>query len=157
MCSDFAFNSLICLLLHTVQKTNLNAPFCCCCVLHINRSGLNHTNQYPVIYVVANPVRSLLDRKKMQRNIYKAPQRGMKTKQTKKQDKNDKKKETITQSTCQKKNRSRRRSIERVWYSVVPAASHPTTFSYRNHAPKRIASTTEQVCIKFPNGRTEKC
>ena len=27
----------------------------CCCCLHINRSGLNHT--YPVIYVVANPVR----------------------------------------------------------------------------------------------------
>ena len=30
--------------------------FCCCCILHINRSGLNHT-RYPVIYVVANPVR----------------------------------------------------------------------------------------------------
>ena len=28
---------------------------CCCCCLHINRSGLNYT--YPVIYVVANPVR----------------------------------------------------------------------------------------------------
>ena len=28
----------------------------CCCILHINRSGLNHT-RYPVIYVVANPVR----------------------------------------------------------------------------------------------------
>ena len=39
-----------------------NSNSSCCCFLHINRSGLNHT-RYPVIYVVANPVRGLLGRK----------------------------------------------------------------------------------------------
>ena len=34
-----------------------------CCVLHIHRSGLNPL-PYPVIYVVANPIRGLLDRKR---------------------------------------------------------------------------------------------
>ena len=40
-------------------KKNQNAPRPsehCCCILHINRSG---PQPYPVIYVVANPVRGL--------------------------------------------------------------------------------------------------
>ena len=32
-----------------------SACCCCCCILHINRSSLNL--YYPVVYVVANPVR----------------------------------------------------------------------------------------------------
>ena len=43
---------------NALPSTSTTAMFlpccCCCCILHINRSGLNH---YPVIYVVANPVR----------------------------------------------------------------------------------------------------
>ena len=46
------------------------------------------------IHVIANPVRGLLDRKD-RRNIYKAPTGA------KKQNKNNKKKGTITQSICQ--------------------------------------------------------
>ena len=45
--------SLITVSLH--QDCTTTVFCCCCCCLHINRSGLNHT--YPVIYVVANPVR----------------------------------------------------------------------------------------------------
>ena len=39
------------------------------------------------------------------------------------------------------KNKGEGHSIERVWY-IVPAASHPITSPDRNHASKRIASTT---------------
>ena len=37
-------------------------------------SAINHT-RYPVIYVVANPVRGLLDRKRSEEHIYQAPMR----------------------------------------------------------------------------------
>ena len=51
-----------------------NIDSCCCCVLHINRSGLNHTQLFT--YVVPNPVlRGMLDRKKSEEHIYKAPTR----------------------------------------------------------------------------------
>ena len=54
--------------------------FCCCCFLHINRSGLNHTQYYtrlPIRYVVYWTERD-------QRNIYQAPMRANeKHKQTK--------------------------------------------------------------------------
>ena len=55
--------------------------------------------------------------------------------------KNDKEKGTrITKYTCQKKI-DEEHSIERVW-RIVPAASHPIPSPARNHAPKRVASTT---------------
>ena len=42
------------------------AVFVCVCV-HINRSGLNQIN--PVMYVAANPVRGLLDRKRSEEHL----------------------------------------------------------------------------------------
>ena len=80
---------------------------CCCCFLHINRSGLNHTQYYtwlPIRYVVCWTERD-------QRNIYHAP---MRAKEKHKQTKNDKEKGTrITKYTCQKKI-DEGHSIERV-------------------------------------------
>ena len=71
---------------------------------------------YPAIYVVANPVRSLLDRENTRETSTKL-QREHENKTKQKQDKNDKKKGTITQSTCQKK-MEEGHSIYRVWYSA---------------------------------------
>ena len=66
-----------------------NVPSCCCscCFLHINRSGLNHTQYYtwlPIRYVVCWAERD-------QRNIYQAP---MRAKEKHKHTKNDKEKGT---------------------------------------------------------------
>ena len=81
---------------------------CCCCILHINRSGLNHTQQYtwlPIRYVVCWAERD-------QRNIYQAPTRA---KEKHKHTKNDKEKGTgITKYTGQRKT-DEGHSIERVW------------------------------------------
>ena len=84
---------------------------CCCCFLHINRSGLNHTQKYtwlPIRYVVCWT-------EKDQRNIYRAP---MRAKEKHKHTKNDKEKGTgITKYTGQKKI-NEGHSIERVWHSA---------------------------------------
>ena len=94
---------------------------------------------YPVVYVVANPVRGLLDRKRSEVHLQSSNE-SIKTQQNKNKTKNDKNKGRITQSTCQK-NIGEEQSIERV--RIVPAPSHPITSPDRNHTtPKRIASTT---------------
>ena len=83
--------------------------------------------------MVANPVvRGLLDRKRSEEHLQSSNESITKHK--------NKKKGTITQSTCQKKIEEGH-SIER-GFGIVPAASHPIPSSDRNHAPKRIASTT---------------
>ena len=68
----------------------------------------------PVIYVVANPVRVLLDRKRSEEHLQSSNESKRKT-QT---NKNDKEKGTrITKCTCQKKI-DEGHSIERVWHSA---------------------------------------
>ena len=88
-----------------------NRLICGCCFLHINRSGLNHTQYYtwfPIRYVVCWTERG-------QRNIYRAP---MRAKEKHKQTINDKEKGTrIAKYTCQKKIDGGH-SIERVWHSA---------------------------------------
>ena len=64
------------------------------------------------MYVVANPVRGLLHRKKSEEHLQSSNE-SMKTKQNK----NGKKKKNTTQSTCQKKI-GEEQPIERVWYSA---------------------------------------
>ena len=69
---------------------------------------------YPVIYVVAIPVRGLLDRKRSEEHLPSSNESKRKT-QT---NKNDKEKGTrITKYTCQKKI-DEGHSIERVWHSA---------------------------------------
>ena len=70
------------------------------------------------IYVVANPVRGLLDRKRSEEHLQSSNESKIKnkTKNKNKQNRNDKKKGTITQSTCQKNIEGH--SIERVWYNA---------------------------------------
>ena len=70
---------------------------------------------YPVIYVVANPVRGLLDRKKSEEHLQSSNES---KKHNRKQNKNDKKKETIIKYTCQKNIEEEGHSIERAWYSA---------------------------------------
>ena len=68
---------------------------------------------YPVLYVVANPVRGLLDRKRSEEHLPSSNESKRKT-QT---NKNDKEKGTrIAKYTCQKKIDGH--SIERVWHSA---------------------------------------
>ena len=70
----------------TIRKW-LRRLCCCCCFLHINLSGLNHTQYYtwlPIRYVVCWT-------EKYQRNIYQAP---MRAKEKHKHTKNDKEKGT---------------------------------------------------------------
>ena len=69
------------------------------CVLHINRSGLN---PHPAILrsCQSDTVRGLLDRKRSKEHLQSSNE-SMTTRL--KQNKNDKKKGRITQSTCQKK------------------------------------------------------
>ena len=90
---------------------------CCCCFIHINRSGLNHTQYYtwlPIRYVVCWTERD-------QRNIYQAPMRAKEKTQT---NKNDKEKGTrIATYTCQKKINDGH-STERVWHSASREPSH---------------------------------
>ena len=97
-----------------VVRHKLYAFFICCCFccfLHINRSGLNHTQYYtwlPIRYVVCWTERD-------QRNIYQAPMRAKEKTQT---NKNDKEKGTrIAKYTCQKKIDDGH-SIERVWHGA---------------------------------------
>ena len=71
-----------------------------------------------------------------------APATALKQNKNKTKAKNDRKKVTVTQSTCQKKIEERH-SMERVWF--VQAASHPKPSPDRNHAPKRKASTENSV------------
>ena len=96
---------------------------CCCCFLHINRSGyvllLFSSHQpigpqpYPVINVVANPVRGLLDRKRSEEHLPSSNESKEKHKHT-----NDKEEGTgITKYTGQRKI-NERHSIERVWHSA---------------------------------------
>ena len=76
----------------------------------------DHTyiHTYPVLYVVANPVRGLLDRKRSEEHLPSSNESKRKT-QTKK---NDKEKGTrIAKYTCQK-NIDDGHSIERVWHSA---------------------------------------
>ena len=68
--------------------------------------------------MVVNPVRVLLDRKGSEEHLQNSNE-SMKTKT--KQNKNDKNKETITQSICQK-NIEKRHDKE---FGMTPAASHP--------------------------------
>ena len=92
---------------------------------------------YPVIYVVANPVRGLLDRKRSKELLPRSNESKRKT-QT---HKNDKEKGTrITKYTCQEKI-DEGHSIERVWHSVSREPSDTLPGSQTMH-PKRVAFTT---------------
>ena len=75
---------------------------------------------YPAIYVVANPARGLLDRKRSEEYLQSS---NASKKGTTKKNKNDKKKVTITKYTCQKKIEEGH-SIERVWYSASREPSY---------------------------------
>ena len=76
-------------------------------------ASLSHTHywyevgMYPVIYVVANPIRGLLDRKRLEEYLQSSSE-------SKKQNRNDKKKGAITKYTRQKKI-EKGHSIGRVW------------------------------------------
>ena len=93
---------------HPRRGPELQSPYCCC-FLHINRSGLNHTQYYtwlPMRYVVCWTERD-------QRNIYQAPMRAKEN-----TNKNDKEKGTrIAKYICQKKIDDGH-STERVWHSA---------------------------------------
>ena len=67
---------------------------------------IDRASTYPVIYVVANPVRGLLDRKRSEEHIQSFNE-SVKTKQ--KQDKNDKKKGTMKHVP----EKDRRRALDR--------------------------------------------
>ena len=109
-------------------------PALCCCFLHINRSGLNHTQYYtwlPIRYVVCWAERD-------QRNIYQAP---MRAKEKHKHTKNDKEKGTgITKYTGPRKI-GEGHSIERVWHSASREPSDTLPGS-QPCTQKRVASTT---------------
>ena len=83
-------------------------------------------SSYPVIYVVDNPVRGLLDRKRSEEHLQSSNGSKNKNKNKNKnmrQIRNDKKKGTIiAQSTCQKKIEEGH-SIERVWYNASRESS----------------------------------
>ena len=85
-------------------------PCCCCCFLHINRSGLNHTQSYtwlPIRYVVC------WTEKRSEEHLPSSNESKEKHKHT-----NDKEIGTgITKYTGQRKI-NERHSIERVWHSA---------------------------------------
>ena len=83
---------------------------------------------------------------KDQRNIYSSTKL-QREHENKNKTKNDKKRGTITQSTCQKKIEVGH-LIERVCYTASCEPSDPIPSLDRNHAPKRIASTTP-VLLRF--------
>ena len=74
---------------------------------------------YPVIYVVANPVRGLLDRKRSEKHLQSSNESKTKT-QTNKND--EEKGIRTTKYTCQKKI-DEGHSIERVWHSASRESS----------------------------------
>ena len=94
---------------------------------------------YPAIYVIANPVRGLLDRKRSEEHLQRS--NDMTTANTK-QNKNDKKK-GITPSICQKKIEEGH-SIERVWYTASrnPSDTPPPYRNYLAFAPIGIVYTS---------------
>ena len=92
---------------HNTNDPQISMEVCCCSI---------GPQPYPVIYVVANPVSDLLDRKKNQRDIYKSSNESKYIYITK-QNRNDKKKGTTTKYTSQKKIEEGH-SIERVWYNA---------------------------------------
>ena len=67
------------------------------------------------------------------------PTRAKKNKNITKQNRNDKKKGTKIKIHMPEKDR--RRALDRE-FGIIPAASHPIPSPDRNHAPKRVASTT---------------
>ena len=117
-----------------LRLTDFAQSLLCCCFLHINRSGLNHT----VLYVVANPVRGLLDRKISEKHLLIPSFNESKIKtQT---NKNDKEKGTrISKYICQKKIADGH-STERVWHSASREPSD--TLPGSQPCAKRVASTT---------------
>ena len=106
-----------------------------CCFLHINRSGLNHTQLYtwlPIRYYV------VCWTEKDQSNIYQAP---MRAKEKHKHTKNDKEKGTGITKYTGKKKINEGHSIERVWHSVSREPSDTLPGS-QPCTQKRVASTT---------------
>ena len=92
---------------------------------------------YPVIYVVANPVRGLLDGKRSEEHLPSFNESKRKT-QTHKNDKG--KGAGIIKYTCQEKI-DEGHSIERVWHSASREPSDTLPGS-QPCTPKRVASTT---------------
>ena len=93
--------------------------------------------------VVANPVRRLLDRERSEDHLQSSNE-SIKTKQ--------KERNNNTKHMSEKD----KRALDRE-FGIVPAASHPIPSPDRNHAPKRIASTTLRTLrvSGFSNGTVD--
>ena len=94
---------------------------------------------YPVIYVVANPVRGLLDRKRSEEHQPSSNESKRKTQTHKKRQR-----ERNRNNGIHMPEKDRRGAFDKEReFGIVPAASHPIPSPARNHAPKkRVASTT---------------
>ena len=106
---------------------------------------------YPIIHVVANPVRGLLDRKRSEEHLPSSNESKEKHKHT-----NDKEKGTgITKYTGQRKI-NERHSIERVWHSAGREPSDTLPGSQRVSVSLTAQSTSLRESLGWPNQRGSK-